>query len=76
MDNDAYRRAYRILEFMAEADDIPEPLMERLTAWLISDDHREEKDAATWKLFCEVMEGGGQDEEQSLCGRPKGRSIE
>lgn len=42
---------------MANGSDIPDDLMQRLTAWLLHDANREEKDAAMWDLFCRTMNG-------------------
>lgn len=56
MDNEAYRRAYKILEFLTTEDSIPEKLEHDIFSWLLSDGHREEKDAALWQLFNESMD--------------------
>lgn len=64
LDEGALRRSYMILKLFMESGDIDSGITDRVHAWLLSDCHAREKEAALEMLFDEVVDGG--DAEESL----------
>ena len=57
MDDNAYKRALKIITLFFEADDLPQETRDKFALWLTDENNAEEKDAALWRVFCQSMDG-------------------
>ena len=63
MNQKAYKQREKILRMYFSDDNLPEQLQREVQAWLVSDHHREEKNAIMRELFCETMGCGSISKE-------------